>query len=334
MAFGLILGLLSIGALLDAFSASDEDDSDTDEGIEEEAVANGPGAGAPGNPFPVDIPDDDVPDDDAAGSDLPEEGPADVPVDLSDSGSVIVGPDDGFAIELVFEGEWSEAARDTVIEAAQDVAALITEDVPDALSGPNKVDDIRIVAELADDLPDNVLGFGGFTSIRPDSWLPVDGLIQIKGDEDPESDLFYQTAVHEMLHALGFGLNWEPLGLVSDASGELRFTGEAATSVYEGMVARGEIVDEDAALGVPMSEGDEAHWSEDVFGGEIMTPILNGDAELSELTVAALDDMGYETDFKASSSLLAAFLDSTTEEEEEDEDEAPSVLAQKEHAFA
>ena len=54
------------------------------------------------------------------------------------------------------------------------------------------------------------------------------------------------------------------------------------------------------ALGVPV-EGDggsgtrDSHWDEETFDNEIMTGYINQANYLSEMTVASLEDIGYQT---------------------------------------
>ena len=53
--------------------------------------------------------------------------------------------------------------------------------------------------------------------------------------------------------------------------------------------------DPNSSQGVPLS-GDDAHWSHGDFTTEIMTTSLNfNNNEVSDMTVAALEDMGYDT---------------------------------------
>jgi hypothetical protein len=40
----------------------------------------------------------------------------------------------------------------------------------------------------------------------------------------------------------------------------------------------------------------DSHWDEEIFGNEIMTGYINNsDNYLSQMTVASLDDLGYDT---------------------------------------
>ncbi|MEM9853140.1 MAG: hypothetical protein AAF841_01695 [Pseudomonadota bacterium] len=279
MGFMLLLGALSLAAFFGDFSDSDEEG---DAAPEPEIEKGDPPSGSD------------------AGNDEAGDGVEQSDIDLASATSVIVGEEGGFNIELEFEGEWTLEEKEQVVLAAEEVAALVHEDIPDVKAGDKEIDDLVIKARVSDDLGNGALGLGGFTSVRAGSYLPAQGEITILRQDDPTEGTFYDTAVHEMLHAMGFGLIWEPLGLVSDDNIEPRFTGQKATEVYEEMVQNGEIVDPNAAAGVPISFGDEAHWDEATLTSEIMTPYLDPGSELSDLTIAALEDMGYVTDFHVS----------------------------------
>ncbi|MGA9411468.1 MAG: leishmanolysin-related zinc metalloendopeptidase, partial [Roseobacter sp.] len=109
-------------------------------------------------------------------------------------------------------------------------------------------------------------------------------------------------AFHEMLHAMGFGTAWSGMGLVETVNGSLRFTGESATLAYNNEYSQIASGDALSGFGVPVEmEGGSGtagvHWDDDTFGSEMMTGQLNGVNSVSDMTIAALEDMGYETIF-------------------------------------
>lgn len=206
------------------------------------------------------------------------------------------GDPGGFNIELVFEGEgWTEEVRDLAIQAGEQLSDVITEDIPDH----NGIDDIRIGLRLdAIDGISGVLGRGGPDSLRPGSLLPNEGSVIIDSADAQSSsfatygeDLF----LHEMLHALGFGTTWDLQGLVQQApDGSDRFTGTNAIAEYQESFPTEAAADPHSSFGVPLAS-DEGHWDEPVFGTEIGTPLLSSSNVLSELTLASLEDLGYQT---------------------------------------
>ncbi len=105
---------------------------------------------------------------------------------------------------------------------------------------------------------------------------------------------FEDTILHEMGHILGIGGGWLLRGFVSDLlSGSPTYNRPAANAVWKELGGSGQVpLESGGGLGTAA-----VHWSEDVFGSELMTGYLNiGVAPLSRLTVAALADLGYGVD--------------------------------------
>ena len=110
--------------------------------------------------------------------------------------------------------------------------------------------------------------------------------------------------LHEMMHALGFGTLWDDLGLTtgSVAGGDIRFTGQNAYDTYLTEFADIAAGDAGSALGIPVETNGGpgtagGHWDEALFGSEIMTGFVDPDAFVSDMTIASLEDMGYDTVF-------------------------------------
>ncbi len=98
-----------------------------------------------------------------------------------------------------------------------------------------------------------------------------------------------------MLHSVGFGTVWSYLGLLDGAGTENPlFTGAAATYTYErdygALDALGVPVEQDGGSGTR-----DSHWDDETFDNEIMTGYIDQANYLSEMTVASLEDTGYET---------------------------------------
>ena len=210
-----------------------------------------------------------------------------------------------YNIEVIFEGDWTGALQQAVIDAADYLSSIILGDLPDI----DGIDDLQITASLVEiDGVGGVIGQAGPEYVRLDgSWIPYEGAMDFDiadalakvGDES-----WYDLVLHEMLHVLGFGTIWNVQGLTtgSISEGNLRFTGQNAIAVYQDEFAFIAANDPDSDIGVPIETGGPigtagGHWDEFLFTDELMTGWLDDGAYLSDMSIAALSDMGYETDF-------------------------------------
>ena len=110
-----------------------------------------------------------------------------------------------------------------------------------------------------------------------------------------------------MLHVLGFGF-WDALGmgLVTGDPLDLRFVGTNALEAYlnndDTALNPARFADSNEAAGVPIESDGESgdgtyggHWDEGIFDNEVLTGYIDDTNFLSIVTVAALEDMGYDT---------------------------------------
>ncbi|WP_172329646.1 leishmanolysin-related zinc metalloendopeptidase [Mangrovicoccus sp. HB161399] len=211
---------------------------------------------------------------------------------------------DGYDIDVVFSGTgWTDSLKAAFTAAETFLESIITSDLPDFLG----IDDLRITASLAD-LPSGILGQAGPTTLRWGSYLPAEGSMTFDIDAAAAYDAkgqFDDIVLHEMMHCVGFGSLWSMLGLVSGPTDDLRFTGAKAIEVYNsGQFADIAANDPLSAYGVPVeSTGGSgtagSHWDEATFGAEEMTGYLNGTPYVSDLTLASLEDMGYQVNYDA-----------------------------------
>lgn len=231
-----------------------------------------------------------------------------------------------FNITINFIGTWTEQLQQAFIEAADLLSSIITDDIADVRFRGKLIDDVNIDAELqALDGSGGILGQAGPTSIRTNGFLPATA--EMTFDSADANDfysigLWGEIVLHEMLHSIGFGTIWDFLNLVdnSDPSAPV-FLGEYAKSEYG-----------DGTAYVPVEEGGGAgtalsHWDDQTFTTEIMTGYLytngepanvdidlmngyvsldDGDAsDLSNMTIASLEDIGYETVWEPDAPLIA-----------------------------
>jgi hypothetical protein len=206
-----------------------------------------------------------------------------------------------YNITIEFKGTWSQDLHDVFVSAADRLAKLVTGDIPNVSvimkGGLRVVDDLLITAELkAIDGVGGILGQAGPTSVRTGSYLPATASMQFDSADAVNylnQGLFDEIVTHEMLHSAGFGSIWSYLGLVSGSN----FTGANALAAYNVLLGGG------AATGVPLeTDGGSgtagSHWSETVFGHELMTGYIDPAPDpLSRMTVASLQDLGYQISY-------------------------------------
>ena len=208
-------------------------------------------------------------------------------------------PTPAFNIDVAYSGD--QAYQSYFIAAAQRWQQVITGDLTGFnVPGYGFVDDLHITASVGSiDGRGGILGQTRVEYYRTAGGQPISAFMTFNS-----ADLATMAAngtlpyviLHEMGHALGLGQGiWSYDGLISGSS----FTGAHAALAYQLMGGFGN---------VPLETGGGAgtagsHWSESVFGSELMTGFISGAPDpLSTVTVGALQDMGYTVNYSAADS--------------------------------
>jgi Leishmanolysin len=175
----------------------------------------------------------------------------------------------------------------------------------DGCTWPAIIDDLYICATYARiDGPSKVLGYAGPEYVRNDNLLPISGIMVFD-----KSDLamlrqgngFLDTILHEMGHVIGLGSLWQYANLATEAP-NCTYLGVHANAEYQALSRCGR----NATLPLERKGGRGTacvHWDEDCLGDELMTGYLstaNGDSmrsPLSRLSIAAVQDLGYDVDY-------------------------------------
>lgn len=206
-----------------------------------------------------------------------------------------------FNIQVKFGGGLSEAQRAAFQTAAERWSQIITGDLPSVEVGGELIDDVVITAEgIAIDGPGQILGQAGPAFVRTGSLLPITGVMQFDSadlDQMEQDGSLVDVIIHEMGHVLGIGTLWEAKGLLVGAgTSDPIFVGEKAQRVYADLLGEAEPKPVPAANeGGPGTR--DGHWRESIFRNELMTGFLDaGINPLSRLTIASLEDLGYEVD--------------------------------------
>ncbi len=223
-------------------------------------------------------------------------------LDTYTSGKGGLGVESDFNVTIVFAPGMPDELREEFILAAEYLSTIIT----GGLRNQGRIDDIVIVAQVSDiDGEGGILGQAGPLGLRSGSFLPTTGIMQFDEADAAQLDAdgqFDEVVVHEMMHCLGFGTTWEQMGLLEGSirKDDLRFVGENATLAYPEGKPGAYAKDPDADEGVPV-ETDYGpgtaggHWDEELFRQDLMTGFIDPKTGVSAVTVAAFEDMGYET---------------------------------------
>lgn len=204
---------------------------------------------------------------------------------------------DGFNIELLFDGFWTDTQRGYLETASEIISDFITGDV----TNHNGIDDIQItITQATLDGSGGAWATGGPRSIRSDSLLPSTGVVTFDEADVSSLDskgLWGDLGLHEMMHAMGFGTLFKAQGLVETIGDELRFTGANAIDAYNNEFVDIATNDSLSDHGVQL-DSSGAHWHDGTFTKELMTPYLRLSGNyLSDMSLAAMEDMGYDTTY-------------------------------------
>lgn len=217
-----------------------------------------------------------------------------------------------FKIEVNFLGGLTDSQKAIFQVAADRWSEIIIGNLPSFNTDIGVVDDLVIDAEgIVIDGSGGTLGQAGPTRVRPGSLLPARGIMQfdsadLQRMEDDGS--LTGVIIHEMAHVLGIGTLWSHLGLIRGTSTDNpEFTGANAMQEYATLksLPNPEFVPIANTGGAGTREG---HWRESVFDTELMTGYVDvGQMPLSRLTVASLQDIGYQVDYNKADSFILPF---------------------------
>ncbi|HEX6750165.1 MAG TPA: hypothetical protein VF092_22925 [Longimicrobium sp.] len=216
-----------------------------------------------------------------------------------------VGADDGFQIELRITDRLTPVQQEVVVGAAERWVKLVRGPAGMVQEvGGTKVRGLLVHVTASFGKHGGVVA--STQSVRKWPVGPLAGLPRVvkiefdtaELDELQEDGRLGDVAVHELAHALGFGVVWRDRKLVEkDAAGQLVFRGTMAMQEYARL--RGAV----SPVPVPIDEGigkSDDHWQEKTFAPESMTPTVHkASRPLSRITVSSLGDLGYAVSLDA-----------------------------------
>ncbi|GLC26329.1 Ig-like domain-containing protein [Roseisolibacter agri] len=225
---------------------------------------------------------------------------------------------DRYGVDVRFVGSVPTSVRTAATLAAERIGRIITKGVgaltlaaqdmsscgswvPTPYSGPVNSHLMFVTARSID-------GPGGTLAQAGPCLMSTTGLAVISSVEYdiadagmPQSEL-NAIVLHEALHTVGVGTfdRWSNLLVGAGGSAPI-FSGARANVSWRALGGS-----RFAFAGVPVESGGGegtagGHWSEDVLGVELMTGYHNSGrpTPLSQLTIAALEDLGYQVDMTA-----------------------------------
>jgi subtilase family serine protease len=209
----------------------------------------------------------------------------------------VTGPSLPFNISVAYLG--SSAYQSYFTQAAQRWQQVITTDLPDVASSLyGSIDDVLIHASVVSiDGAGGILGQAGPDQFRSGAGgLPYHGIMRFDSADlasMASNGTLLSVILHEMGHVLGLGTLWSSFGLRSGSS----YIGGGAVNAYHQLGGQGSTVPLETTGG---SGTALVHWSDSVFGNELMTGFISGTSNpLSILTIGSLQDLGYRVNYAA-----------------------------------
>lgn len=216
-----------------------------------------------------------------------------------------------YAISVSFRGGLSASQQATFRAAAARWERVIRSPLPAVKVGGVVTRGCLIDAQGSTiDGPSGILGMAGPTRLRPGipamgkaAYLPCAGIMSFDAADlakmEQDGSLL-DVITHEMGHVIGIGTVWARKGVLAGAgSSNPRFTGGACRHAFHDLGGLGnEVPVEDQGGGGTR----DSHWRERFFRTELMTGWVSPagtKSPLSALTIASLEDLGYEVDMAA-----------------------------------
>lgn len=117
---------------------------------------------------------------------------------------------------------------------------------------------------------------------------------------------FINYQLHEMGHVLGFGTLWDINGFTNSGTPPCSYV-DSSKAYEEWKALSG------CSSSIPVEQGGGSgtqcsHWDDNCFVDELMTGFSSGAMPISRVTVASMEDMGYEVDYSAADPFTAADL--------------------------
>lgn len=211
-----------------------------------------------------------------------------------------------FPIVVDFDASWPRSKQRVVADCVRRWLEVINGPRAPVMVEGRRIDGLVIAASMIDMGAGGTIGSAGPRDLRPKvagqtAFLPATADLRMDTADfaSLEADgRIEQVILHEIGHALGFGIIWTRRGLLKGAGGNNpTFSGRAAMREFGRLQGGG-------PSQVPLENRGHVgttnfHWREAIFESELMTSRPSGRSPLSRLSVAAFEDVGYDVNYDA-----------------------------------
>ena len=188
--------------------------------------------------------------------------------------------------------------------AAERWSRVIADTQPPANVDGEVIKGLRVVVQVGDfGFEDGIYAESRTRQRREHNAIPVLGEMKLDRqslEELAPKGMILDVVSHEIGHLLGFGGRWNSLNLIEGKStNNPRFKGPNTMREYAKLMGYPDPIQ------IPI-EGEggtattECHWRNSIFGNELMTGHIEAPGNrLSLLSIASLEDIGYEVNYSA-----------------------------------
>jgi hypothetical protein len=227
----------------------------------------------------------------------------------ADVAFAVANTESPFTIAVRFLGGLTASQMAAFRAAADRWTRMIVGDLPSVMVDGELIDDVLILAQgTAIDGTGGVLGQAGPTWLRPASagaaaHLPAKGVMAFDTADlarmEKEGTLG-DVITHEMGHVIGIGTIWKRKSLLKgEGTANPTFGGKAAMKEYG--LLRGDGGPRRVPVENTGGQGtQDSHWRETIFRNELMSGFIQKAGNpISRVTVASLEDLGYQVNLDA-----------------------------------
>jgi Leishmanolysin len=228
----------------------------------------------------------------------------DITMSFTSTGNISFTPDDVKIFQKATK-RWS----DLIVSDLPDVSS-VGYGLPQGCTAPLVFDDLHICAETKY-IDDNsgILGWAGLKYVRGGTLMPLAGVIGFDASDMPgmrKSNQLYGVVLHEIGHILGIGTLWTLKNIAGQDTENCPYKGQFGNQAYQAISGCKSTVPTEQEGGPGTRCG---HFSDTCFRDEVMTGYRSGNMPISRLTLAALQDIGFNVSYAKADAYSTSDLD-------------------------